>query len=113
MPGVKIVFDNIDKTIKPRHMTLNSQTTSLHYVQAMAVKDRIDYSFLSDKIDPKRECNLYDILPDADDYDSLKKRFITHISRMIVVSSRLIFWVLFQPIYHTDTALSCLQKQKW
>ena len=82
--GFKIVFDNIDKTIKPRHMTLNSQTTSLHYVQAMAVKDRIDYSFLSDKIDPERECNLYDILPDADDYDSLKKRFITHISRMIV-----------------------------
>ena len=87
----KIVFDNIEKTIKPRHMTLSSQTTSLHYVQAMAVKDRIDYSFLYDKMDPERECNLYDILPDADDilpdaddYDSLKKIFITHISRMIV-----------------------------
>ena len=27
--GYKIVFDNIDKTIKPRHMTADSQTTSL------------------------------------------------------------------------------------
>ena len=43
--GVKLVFDNIDKTVKPRHMTLESQTTSLNYVQAIAVKDRIDYSF--------------------------------------------------------------------
>ena len=54
-------------------MTLESQTTSLNYVQAIAVKDRIDYSFLSDKIDPERESNLYDILPDGDDYNSLKK----------------------------------------
>ena len=43
--GVKLVFDNIDKTVKPRRMTLESQTTSLNYVQAIAVKDRIDYSF--------------------------------------------------------------------
>ena len=82
--GVKLVFDNIDKTVKPRHMTLESQTTSLNYVQAIAVKDRIDYSFLSDKIDPERESNLYDILPDGDDYDSLKKQFIIHISWTIV-----------------------------
>ena len=73
--GVKLVIDNIDKTIKPRHMTLESQTTSLNYVQAIAIKDRIDYSFLSDKIDPERESDLYDILPNGDDYDSLKKRF--------------------------------------
>ena len=71
--GVKLVFDNIDKTVKPRHMTLELQTTSLNYVQAIAVKDRIDYSFLSNKIDPERESNLYDILPDGNDYDSLKK----------------------------------------
>ena len=43
--GVKLVFDNIDKTVKPRLMTLESQTTSLNYVQAIAVKDRIDTLF--------------------------------------------------------------------
>ena len=82
--GIKLVFDNIDKTVKPRHMTLESQTTSLNYVQAIAGKDCIDYSFLSDKIDPERESNLYDILPDGDDYDSLKKRSVIHVSRTIV-----------------------------
>ena len=30
--GFKIVFDNLDKTIRPRHMTIEKQTQSLHYV---------------------------------------------------------------------------------
>ena len=37
--GYKLVFDNIDKTVKPRFMTQDSQTETLHYVQAYAVKD--------------------------------------------------------------------------
>ena len=44
--GYKIVFDNIDKTVRPRYMTYTSQTQSLNYVQAYAVKDRVDYSCL-------------------------------------------------------------------
>ena len=40
--------------------------------------------FFSDKIDLQRETNLYDILPDEDDYDSLKKIFTIHVSRTIV-----------------------------
>ena len=32
--GNKLVFDNIDKTTKPRFMTQDSKTTTLHYVQA-------------------------------------------------------------------------------
>ena len=32
-PGVKLVIDNIDTTVKPRHQRLDSQTQSLHYVQ--------------------------------------------------------------------------------
>lgn len=31
--GIKIVFDNIDKNINPRFMTLDQGTKSLHYVQ--------------------------------------------------------------------------------
>ena len=38
----RIVGDNIDKTIKPRHMTSEHQTQSLHYFNAYAVRDRID-----------------------------------------------------------------------
>jgi hypothetical protein len=31
--GFKIVFDNLDTNVKPRHMSAESQTQSLHYVQ--------------------------------------------------------------------------------
>ena len=31
--GYKIVIDNIDKTVRPRHMRVDSQIKSLHYVQ--------------------------------------------------------------------------------
>ena len=79
--GYKLVFDNIDKTIKPRFMTQDSQTKTLHYVQAYAVKDRIDYSSVGDE--QKNVTNLYKILPDSQDYHLLKERFIIHVSRII------------------------------
>ena len=82
--GYKLVFDNIDKTIKPRFMTQDSQTTTLHYVQAYAVKDRIDYSSIGPE--RKNESNLYAILPDSEDYRSLKERFATHVSRVITTN---------------------------
>ena len=40
----RIVGDNIDKNIKPRNMTSDHQTRSLHYFHAYAVRDRIDLS---------------------------------------------------------------------
>lgn len=81
--GYKLVFDNIDKTVKPRHMRVDSQTKSLHYVHAYAVKDRIDYSHVSDKRSDGNT-NLYDVLPSSEDYRSLKKNFIVHVSRIIL-----------------------------
>ena len=80
--GYKLVFDNIDKTVKPRHMTMDSQTQSLHFVQAYAVKDRIDYSCFSDQR-RSDEVSLYSILPSTEDYSTLKKHFIVHVSRLI------------------------------
>ena len=46
--GYKIVIDNIDKAVKPRYMRIDSQKKSLHYVQIYNVKDRIDFSSLSE-----------------------------------------------------------------
>ena len=46
--GFKIVGDNIDKNVRPRYMRLDSQTNSLHYLHAYALKDRIDLSSFSD-----------------------------------------------------------------
>lgn len=80
--GHKIVFDNIDKNVKPRYMRSDSQTKSLHYVQAYAVKDRIDFSPFSNK--PATEISAFDVLPSQDDYTSLKAHFSILISRLIV-----------------------------
>ena len=80
--GYKLVFDNIDKTIQPRHMRVDSKAKSLHYVHAYAIKDRIDFSCFPDK--RVGEANLYDILPNSQDYKLLKENFSVHVSRIIV-----------------------------
>ena len=56
--GYKIVFDNLGKTVNPRYMRSDAQAQSLHYVQGFAMKDRIDYSCFSEKLD-NGEVNLY------------------------------------------------------
>ena len=81
-PGYKIVFDNLDKNIKPRYMRSDSQTKSLHYVQSYTVRDRIDFSAFSDQ--PPTEVNAFDVLPSQDDYNLLKADFSVLISRLIV-----------------------------
>ncbi len=81
--GFKIVFDNIDLTVRPRHSTEERQSLSLHNVNAFAVKDRINYSTFSSTRE-RKEDYLYSILPNDEDYQSLKERFIIHVSRIIV-----------------------------
>ena len=46
--GFKLVGDNIDKNFKPRYMTSDRQTKSLHFFHSYAVKDRINLSGISD-----------------------------------------------------------------
>ena len=53
--GFKIVGDNIDKNVRPRHQTLEAGTRSLHYFHAFAALDRVNLSGLSEQqpsIDP-------------------------------------------------------------
>ena len=80
--GHKIVFDNIGKDVKPRHMTSDNQTRSLHYVQSYAVKDRVNYDCLSSE--RRTEVCVFDILPTKEDYDILKKNFAVLVSRVMV-----------------------------
>lgn len=79
--GYKLVFDNIDKNIKPRYMRSDSQTLSLHYVQMYGVKDRVDYSTYSSL--KQTEANLYSILPGLNDYELIKNDFVVVVSRII------------------------------
>ena len=37
----KLIGDNIDKNVKPRHMCINHRTKSLHYFNVFAVQDRV------------------------------------------------------------------------
>ena len=80
--GYKMVFDNIDMNVKPRHMTSDRQTRSLHYVQSYAVKDRVNYDNLSNEL-PTEVC-VFDILPTNEDYEFLKRNFTILLSRVIV-----------------------------
>ena len=80
--GYKLVFDNIDKNVNPRHMRSDNQTRSLHYVQVYAVRDRVNFDGLSNE--RRTEVNVFDILPTDEDYMLLKKNFSILISRMIV-----------------------------
>jgi len=38
--GFKLVGDNVDKDVKPRHICINHQTKSLNYFNALAIQDR-------------------------------------------------------------------------
>ncbi len=46
--GFKIVGDNIDKNVRPSFQRPQYQTKSLHHFHSYAVRDRVDFSSLSD-----------------------------------------------------------------
>lgn len=48
--GFKVVGDNIDKNVKPRHVHQDKQVQSMHYYHSYAVCDRVSISGLSDII---------------------------------------------------------------
>ena len=47
--GYKIIGDNLDMNIKPRHMTSEDKTKSLHCFHLLSVRDRVPVSHLSYK----------------------------------------------------------------
>lgn len=83
-PGVKLVIDNIDSTVKPRYQRIDSQNKSLHYVQVYAVRDRINFSQLSNSPPSPAGRSVYDILPTTSDYQMLKHNFAILVSHILV-----------------------------
>ena len=98
--GFKIVGDNLDKTVKPRHMRSDNQNKSLHYFHSMAVKDRIDFSSLSDtpskKSTPSLKSVTQSLLPTSTDNQILRKHFTIHISRILAEN---------MPFFHTHSLM--------
>ena len=82
-PGLKLVIDNIDSTVRPRHQRVDAQTKSLHYVQVYAVKDRINYSDLSHSPPPAGK-SVYSLIPSTANYHALKENFNIIVARKLV-----------------------------
>ena len=83
--SVVIVGDNLDKSINPRHMTMEHQRKSLHYFHSYAVFNRIDFSDLaSDKpIGDVSTLSLSTYLTDATDCAKLHENYAI-LARVVV-----------------------------
>ena len=80
----KIVGDNVDKNVRASFQRLDHQTKSLHYFHTFAVRDRVDFSSLSNitphyvKIDPAT------LLPQPGDLTALVKELEVIVSRCVL-----------------------------
>ena len=82
--GFKVVGDNVDKTIKPRHMREDRQTESVHYFQIYAVKDRVNLSGSSEEPrTPGQNPPLSEILPSPEDNQALTTNMTTIVTRIL------------------------------
>lgn len=83
--GYKIVGDNIDKVVKPRYMRVDHQSKSLHYFHSYAVRDRIDFSQLSDEcclVDPD-DIDVSSVLPTSSAQEAIKENFGILVARIL------------------------------
>ena len=62
---------------------MDAQSKSLHYIQVYAVKDRVDFSKLSNSPPPDGQ-SVYNVLPTTSDYQVLKDNFVVLVSRTLV-----------------------------
>ena len=67
----KEVGDNLDKNIRPSFQRLSHQTKSIHYFYTLAVKDRIDFSDLSESVPHSIRISLTTLLPGPADLTNL------------------------------------------
>ena len=82
--GYKLVMDNIDMNLRPRHQTFERQTQSIHYVNIYAVRDRIDFSRYSDVVPNYDSSSLPAcILPSEEDHVAIMNNFAILAGRIL------------------------------
>ena len=81
--GVKIVGDNIDKTVKTRYMRVDQQGRSLHYFHAYATRDRFDLSMPEVAPSVPDNPDLDKLLPSDFDKSTMKQFFAIHVARIL------------------------------
>jgi len=79
----KLVGDNIDKDVNPRHMHVYHQTRSLNYFNTFAVQDRIPTFDLPEQCVDHLSLTMHDFLPSAEDYTKLQSHFTFLVSRIM------------------------------
>ena len=81
----KLVGDNLDKSVRPRHETVDQHLKSLHFFHMYAVRDRFDSSSLAD--DPAlcdvENCDVTAILPSLEDDTVLRSHASVLAARII------------------------------
>ncbi len=73
-------------TVKPRHEILHQHSQSLHYFHAYAVRDRIDFSFLSAELSQLKP-SLYPaelLLPCSAELEQISTNFSILIARILI-----------------------------
>ena len=81
----KIVGDNIDKEIKPRHMRSDNQARSLHYFHSYAVRDRVNLDSYDDSTsapDPS-VIDLESLLPSPEDTEEIRHNMAILVARTL------------------------------
>lgn len=83
--GFKIVMDNIDMNIQPRHQTFERRPQSVHYVNTYAVKDRIDFSAhgCTTVSSNSNTLSIDSVLPSASDRDAIMTNFVVLAGRIL------------------------------
>ena len=82
--GFKIVIDNIDMNVRPRHQTFERQTKSVHYVNSYAVRDRIDLSTCSTEAEGAHNVVCMEsLLPTEQDRSDIMANFVVLAGRIL------------------------------
>ena len=81
--GVKLVGDNVDKTVKTRYMRIDQQGRSLHYFHAYAMRDRFDLSMPEEAPSIPNNPDLSQLLPSSDDKSTITQLFAIHVARVL------------------------------
>jgi L1 cell adhesion molecule like protein len=86
IPMFKIVGDNVDKTVRPRHETSESHTKSLHYFHSYAALDRSIIMNLDNTVPSMPDMKNLDVnvvLPSEDDKTLLNTNMSTLFARIV------------------------------
>ena len=81
-----LVGDNVDKTIKASHMSMEHQSQSIHYFQFYAARDRIDFHYLSNDscVGNVSELSMSSFLPTIEDCSQMRDNYAILIGRELV-----------------------------